>query len=73
MYRWDGFIVMLGDLGHSVAVFQEVREGRSKVDSLTKKWYKEVRAAPSESEDEGGGSNVLEMEETSLMTPSSHH
>ncbi|KAK7114996.1 sodium/hydrogen exchanger 8-like [Littorina saxatilis] len=52
---------------------QEVREGRSKVDNLTRKWYKEVRAAPSESEDEGGGGgNVLEMEETSLMTPSSH-
>ena len=56
-----------------MAVFQEVREGRSKVDSLTRKWYKEVRAAPSESEDEGGGGNVLEMEETSLMTPSNHH
>lgn len=55
----------------TAAVFQEVREGRSKVDSLTRKWYKEVRAAPSESEDEGGGGNILEMEETSLMTPNS--
>ncbi|KAK7492261.1 hypothetical protein BaRGS_00016558 [Batillaria attramentaria] len=51
---------------------QEVREGRSQVDSLTRKWYKEVRAAPSESEDEGGG-NVLQMEETSLMTPMSNN
>ena len=57
----------------TMVVFQEVREGRNKVDNLTRKWYKEVRAAPSESEDEGGGGNVLEMEETSLMTPSNHH
>ncbi|KAL8603158.1 hypothetical protein ACOMHN_059330 [Nucella lapillus] len=50
---------------------QEVREGRSKVDSLTMKWYKEVRAAPSESEDEEDSStNVLQMEETCLVTPS---
>ncbi|XP_076449430.1 sodium/hydrogen exchanger 8-like [Babylonia areolata] len=48
---------------------QEVREGRSKVDSLTRKWYKEVRAAPSESEDEEKGGNVLEMEETRLSSP----
>lgn len=47
---------------------QEVREGKNKVDSLTKQWYKDVRAAPSESEDEGKG-NILRMEETSLMTP----
>lgn len=51
---------------------QEVREGRSQVDILTRKWYKEVRAAPSESEDEGevgSNGNILQMEETSLMTP----
>lgn len=29
---------------------QEVREGRNQMDNLTNKWYKEVRAAPSESE-----------------------
>ncbi|KAL8581137.1 hypothetical protein ACOMHN_033585 [Nucella lapillus] len=52
---------------------QEVREGRSKVDSLTLKWYKEVRAAPSESEDDERGGNVLEMEETSLTSPGENH
>lgn len=50
---------------------QEVREGRSKVDSLTMKWYKEVRAAPSESEEEEEpATSLLQMEETSLVTPS---
>lgn len=31
-------------------ILKEVREGRNQMDNLTNKWYKEVRAAPSESE-----------------------
>ena len=31
---------------------QEVREGRKHIDNLTNQWYKEVRAAPSESDDD---------------------
>ena len=42
------------------------------MDNLTRKGYKEVRAAPSESEDEeGGGGNILEMEETRLVNTNS--
>ena len=35
-----------------VLIFQEVREGRTQVRNLTNQWYSEVRAAPSESDDE---------------------
>uniref|UniRef100_A0A0B6YBF3 Uncharacterized protein n=1 Tax=Arion vulgaris TaxID=1028688 RepID=A0A0B6YBF3_9EUPU len=46
---------------------QEMRDGRSQVDMLATQWQKEVRAAPSESEDD---IDNLEME-TSLITASS--
>lgn len=38
---------------------QEVREGRNQMDNLTNKWYKEVRAAPSESESDEEASEVI--------------
>lgn len=31
---------------------QEVRDGRVQMDNLTNQWYKDVRAAPSDSEEE---------------------
>lgn len=34
-------------------VHQEVRDGKIQMDHLTKQWYNDVRAAPSESESEG--------------------
>ena len=43
---------------------QEVREGRSKVDNLSRQWYKEVRAATSESEDDDGEHTLFQMKET---------
>ena len=36
----------------SAYVIQEVRDGQTQMQHLTKKWYEEVRAAPSETEDE---------------------
>ena len=33
-------------------LMQEVRDGQSQMDHLTKQWYNDVRAAPSESESE---------------------
>lgn len=44
-----------------------MREGRSQVDMLATQWQKEVRAAPSESEDDNENIEI----ETSLITTDS--
>ncbi|XP_041375472.1 sodium/hydrogen exchanger 8-like [Gigantopelta aegis] len=45
---------------------QEVRDGKNQMNTLTNKWYKDVRAVPSESESEDDGDG----EQTNLMTTS---
>ncbi|CAG5131082.1 unnamed protein product [Candidula unifasciata] len=46
---------------------KEMREGRSQVDMLATQWQKEVRAAPSESEDDNENTEI----ETCLITTAS--
>ena len=49
------------------SMMQEVREGRSQMNSLTAQWYKDVRAAPTDSEGEDDDDEI-----TLLTTNHSH-
>ena len=58
-YRTIGSLV-----SNNILFLQEVRDGQTQMDHLTKQWYNDVRAAPSESDSE---------EEETVFTSSWQH